>query len=313
MRVQGIPFIQGRNAYTDKDGLKFGIAIHDTSNDATARQEADYATRRTDGVSSHFYVDDTEIIQSLDTASRAGHAGSSTGNENAIAVEITGVNGWSRSQWLANVDWEALAGALRQVIAAHWPDGSFQIRRATVAEMKSTPKVKAFYGHDDMRQAWGGTTHTDPGPNFPWDHLFASLNPISPKGTGMAALLRNVDVGAPPNDYYVLADGVAWPAPSGDAIGWQISGRFYNNGAPGNSPIAAMFGNPQQTGEAPWVEVPTFSASVFPKPPTSNGGNGGDGCTCPTIEEIETAVKNELQQGLSAAKIDTSVSFPTQT
>jgi hypothetical protein len=26
-----------------------------------------------------------------------------------------------------------------------------------------------------MRLAWGGTTHTDPGPGFPWDHLAASI------------------------------------------------------------------------------------------------------------------------------------------
>jgi hypothetical protein len=42
--------------------------------------------------------------------------------------------------------------------------------------MKSNPKVRAFYGHDDMRRAWGGTTHTDPGGGFPWDRLFAAVN-----------------------------------------------------------------------------------------------------------------------------------------
>jgi hypothetical protein len=42
--------------------------------------------------------------------------------------------------------------------------------------MKANPRVKAFYSHDDMRRAWGGTTHTDPGANFPWDKLFAVVN-----------------------------------------------------------------------------------------------------------------------------------------
>ncbi|SCL42191.1 hypothetical protein GA0074692_6702 [Micromonospora pallida] len=40
-------------------------------------------------------------------------------------------------------------------------------RRATVAEMKANPKVRAFYGHNDMRLAWGGTSHTDPVPTSP--------------------------------------------------------------------------------------------------------------------------------------------------
>ena len=176
MRVSTIPFVPGRNAYVDRDGKKFGIAIHNTSNDASDAGEASYARRRTDGTSSHLYVDNDSVTQSLDTTKRAGHAGSTHGNENAIAVEITGGNGKSRAWWLANVDWVELGQVLATVIRAHWPDGSFKVRRATVAQMKANPKVRAFYGHDDMRRAWGGTTHTDPGPNFPWDRLFQVVN-----------------------------------------------------------------------------------------------------------------------------------------
>jgi N-acetyl-anhydromuramyl-L-alanine amidase AmpD len=176
MRVSGITYVQGRNSYDDRDGKKFGIAIHNTSNNASDAGEASYAKRRPDGVSSHLYADADSVTQSLDTSKRAGHAGSTIGNENAIAVEITGGNGKSRAWWLANVDWDQLGVVLARIIRAHWPDGSFKVRRASVAEMKRNPKVKAFYGHDDMRRAWGGTTHTDPGPNFPWDRLFAAVN-----------------------------------------------------------------------------------------------------------------------------------------
>jgi N-acetyl-anhydromuramyl-L-alanine amidase AmpD len=176
MRVPGIPYVQGRNDYTDGDNRKFGFAIHNTSNDASDTGEASYATRRTDGTSSHFYTDADSVTQSIDTDDKTGHAGSSTGNENAISVEITGANGKTRAWWLANVAWEKLAAVLATVIKHHWPDGSFQIRRASVAEMKANPRVKAFYGHNDMRLAWGGTTHTDPGPNFPWDRLLAAVS-----------------------------------------------------------------------------------------------------------------------------------------
>ncbi|MFI6819713.1 N-acetylmuramoyl-L-alanine amidase [Micromonospora sp. NPDC050187] len=171
MRVPGIRFVAGRNDYTDRDGRKFGVAIHNTSNDASAAGEASYATRRTDGVSAHFYVDDREVIQSIDTKHRTGHAGSSQGNDNAVSVEITGTNGKSRQWWLNNVAWDRLA----QVLAVVCREYGIEPRRATVAEMKANPKVRAFYGHDDMRLAWGGTTHTDPGPNFPWDHLLAKV------------------------------------------------------------------------------------------------------------------------------------------
>jgi N-acetyl-anhydromuramyl-L-alanine amidase AmpD len=172
VRVPGIPYIQGRNSYSDADGTKYGIAIHNTANDATAEGEASYAQRRSDGISSHFYVDDNSVIQSLDTNARAGHAGSSNGNQHAIAVEITGTNSKTRAWWLANVAWDELG----QVLAACCKKYGIAVRRASVSEMDRNPKVKAFYSHNDMRLAWGGTTHTDPGPNFPWDRLFQAVN-----------------------------------------------------------------------------------------------------------------------------------------
>lgn len=184
MRVPFIPYVQGRNAYNDGDDRKYGLAWHNTSNNASDTAEATYAKRRTDGVSSHFYVDKDSATQSIDTADKVGHAGSSQGNENAVCFELTGANGWSRAQWLANIDWEITARVAAAVIRAHWPDGSFQNRRATVAEMKANPRIKAHYGHDDMRRAWGGTTHTDPGPNFPWDHLIAVIDTALGGGDG---------------------------------------------------------------------------------------------------------------------------------
>ena len=144
------------------------IAIHNTANDATAEGEASYAKRRDDSVSSHYYVDNNSILQSLDTALRAYHAGSTTGNSYAIAYEITGTNGKSRTWWLANVAWPLLA---RQV-ATDCREHDIEPRLLTVAEIKAGSKT-GIITHDQMRQAWGGTTHTDPGANFPLDHLLA--------------------------------------------------------------------------------------------------------------------------------------------
>lgn len=171
MIVSGVRFVPGRNDYSDRDGRKYGVAIHNTANTASAAGEAAYAQRRTDGVSAHFYVDDVEVIQSIDTKHRTGHAGSTAGNEHAVSVEITGTNARSRQWWLDNVAWNQLARVLAQVCHRY----GIEPRRASVAEMKANPQVRAFYSHDDMRRAWGGTTHTDPGPNFPWDHLLAKV------------------------------------------------------------------------------------------------------------------------------------------
>lgn len=176
MKVPGVPFVQGRNDYPDQDGRKFGMAIHNTSNNASDSGEASYATRRTDGVSSHFYVDNNSITQSLDTRDKAGHAGSGNGNENSISWEFTGANGKSRQWWLDNIAWDRVGQVMAYLIKNDPDFKGFQVRRATTREMQINPKIRAFYGHDDMRRAWGGTTHTDPGPNFPWDKLFNSVN-----------------------------------------------------------------------------------------------------------------------------------------
>lgn len=207
MRVSGIPYVQGRNSYVDRDGKKFGIAIHNTSNDASDEAEASYATRRTDNVSSHFYCDRDSVIQSLDTDAVAGHAGSSAGNQNAIAVEITGANGWSRETWLRSVAWDELGRVLAEV-CRHY---GIAVRRASVTEMVNDAKVRAFYGHDDMRRAWGGTTHTDPGPGFPWDRLFQAVNAAI---GGAPTLPANINVRSEPmliatdGTNYYLCDGI---------------------------------------------------------------------------------------------------------
>lgn len=173
MLVSNVRFVQGRNKYGYT--RKYGLAIHATANTASAANEARYAQTRTDGTSSHFYVDDMEVIQSLDTDDSAGHAGSWQGNQYAIAVEITGLNEWTRQRWLDSVAWEPLRLCLAKVISHHWPAGGFAVRRATPDEMKINPTIRAIYGHDDMRRAWGSTDHTDPGPNFPWDRLLNAI------------------------------------------------------------------------------------------------------------------------------------------
>lgn len=157
------------NSYGANKTTKKWIVIHNTSNDAPAVNEASYAKRRTDSVSSHYYVDDERIIQSLNTDYRAFHVGSSTGNSGGISYEITGTNGKSRSWWLSNVRWDLLAAQIRKDCAAH----GIVPRLLSIQEIKDGKT--GIMTHDQARRAWGGTDHTDPGPNFPMDYLLAQV------------------------------------------------------------------------------------------------------------------------------------------
>jgi N-acetyl-anhydromuramyl-L-alanine amidase AmpD len=145
------------------------IAIHNTSNDATAREEASYARRRTDDVSTHIVVDSTEALQTLTLDRNAWHSGSAWGNSKAISFELRGKNTWSADYWRTVID------RVAPVIAECCVLYAIPVRHLTVEEARKKV-MKGFVTHDDMRQAWGGTTHTDPGPNFPMQYLLDTVN-----------------------------------------------------------------------------------------------------------------------------------------
>ena len=68
-----------------------GICIHNTANDASARDEISYMQSNNNEVSFHIAVDDQEAIQGLPfdrNAWHAGDGGNGQGNRNYIAVEI---------------------------------------------------------------------------------------------------------------------------------------------------------------------------------------------------------------------------------
>ncbi|MDG4826014.1 N-acetylmuramoyl-L-alanine amidase [Asanoa sp. WMMD1127] len=163
-KFDGVAYDGPPRGYGNSGAKKLYIAIHNTSNDAPPKNEASYAKRRTDSVSSHFYADASTVIQSLDTNYDAWHAGSSWGNQRAIAFELVGTNGSSEAYWRKVID--RVAPVIAKVCKAH----GIPVQNLSVAQAKAK-NVGGFVTHDDMRQAWGGTTHTDPGPNFPESYL----------------------------------------------------------------------------------------------------------------------------------------------
>lgn len=68
-----------------------GIAVHNTANDASAKNEIAYMKNNNNEVSFHIAVDDVEAIQAIPFNRNAWHAGDGgygTGNRNYIAIEI---------------------------------------------------------------------------------------------------------------------------------------------------------------------------------------------------------------------------------
>lgn len=66
------------------------IVVHNTANDATARNEINYMTNNNNEVSYHYAVDDKEIVQGIEENRNAWHSGDGNGkgNREGIAIEI---------------------------------------------------------------------------------------------------------------------------------------------------------------------------------------------------------------------------------
>lgn len=66
------------------------IVVHNTANDATARNEVSYMIKNNNKVSFHYAVDDKEVVQGIEENRNAFHAtdGNGKGNREGIAIEI---------------------------------------------------------------------------------------------------------------------------------------------------------------------------------------------------------------------------------
>lgn len=152
------------------------IFIHTTEGTEglkSAEAGAEYDTRRTDGTSAHFFVDQDSTIQCVYTWDEA-HTARKTGNDKGIQIEVCGKAGQSKSQWADPASRGAVNQAADVAVAVRKKYGKarFPLRNLTPAQLRAGEN--GFAEHYDATKAWpsDGGTHTDPGPNFPWGLLF---------------------------------------------------------------------------------------------------------------------------------------------
>lgn len=172
--------IRPPKSYTSgrKSGQPTVIVIHTTEgheNATSAEDGAAYDARRTDGTSTHFFVDSNSVVQCVRTTDEA-HAARAHGNDVGIQIEACGKAGQSTAQW-NDVASDATLDRLAELcvkLRAKYP-GRFPLRRLVPNELRAGGR--GFAGHVDCTYAWPEDkgTHTDPGPRFPWSDLFARI------------------------------------------------------------------------------------------------------------------------------------------
>lgn len=165
-----------------KPGQPTVIFIHTTEGSegrTSAEDGAAYDARRTDGTSTHFFVDQDSTIQCVLTTDES-HATRTHGNDVGISIEVCGKAAQSKAQWAD----AASAGAIEQAaqlgvaLRKKYGKAHFPLVNLTPAQLRAGQH--GFAEHKDATLAWPEDhgTHTDPGPNFPWDKMFARITQI---------------------------------------------------------------------------------------------------------------------------------------
>lgn len=147
------------------------IVVHDMeAGEYSGRAEstAAYFANPGDGrqVSSHYTVDNDSVIQCVLLKDTAWTVGNAPGNNKGINWELSGFARQTREEWLDDFGlamFRQMAPYVRSDAARY----GIPLEHITVKDLLSgKPGITS---HNDLRVAFGGTTHTDPGANFPWD------------------------------------------------------------------------------------------------------------------------------------------------
>lgn len=137
-----------------------GIAVHTTENPITSRaiDVAEWQASSQTG-SYNEVVDAKQNVVICNTDDWQVWATGNKGNDILLHLSFVARASMTRAEWLAQLPMLD-TGAQR---AARWVKKyNFPVKKVTVSDLPG------FVGHADTR-VWGGTDHTDPGVNFPWD------------------------------------------------------------------------------------------------------------------------------------------------
>lgn len=192
-----IPFVKAR-LYTPsgKRNVKW-VVVHSMEfpelPTAAERVAAYFAGASARG-SAHYCVDDNSIVQCVAENDIAWHAAG--GNLNSIGVEHAGYADQSLFQWTDPYSLAMLRNVSAPLVRDICSRYNIPIRYVGGAQLKRG--MAGITTHNDVRLAFGKTTHTDPGQNFPmtqyigWVKGGVPTPPITPQGEALAAIAQAV-------------------------------------------------------------------------------------------------------------------------
>lgn len=180
----GLPFVQAQGFTRGRpDGPPLWIVWHSmeaSEHSDRAESTAAYFANPSDGraVSAHHCGDNNSVIQCVDEDDVAWTVGNRPGNYRGLNIELAGYASQSGGQWLDPFG-VAMFAQLAPIVAASMTRWHIPNRWCSIDDLRHYRPGHTT--HNDLRVAFGGTTHTDPGSGFPRDYVLdviaRALNP----------------------------------------------------------------------------------------------------------------------------------------
>lgn len=127
-------------------------------------------------VSAHLVADELDTVECVRAADRAWHCGP-MGNPLGYGIEIVGKAVQSVTDWRDPFSLAALQNACQWVLSV--PELA-DLPRRFLTDAELLAGGRGHITHAQVSRVLGGTNHTDPGPNFPFDVVTSYLNGDSP-------------------------------------------------------------------------------------------------------------------------------------
>jgi hypothetical protein len=140
-----------------------------------AQGTAQYFAQAGSGGSAHYVEDPTTEAHCVPDNVTAWHA---PPNGNSIGIEICAEGGdyalsYTRDQWLSPEVWP---GVQRAAARASELCDRFGVPKVQIGTADLLNGARGICGHVDVSQAWHQSSHSDPGPAFPWAEFMAEVN-----------------------------------------------------------------------------------------------------------------------------------------
>jgi len=149
------------------------VVIHGTVSPCVkggARAVAHFFATEDNKTSAHYVVDPGEIVQCVGDHAIAYHCGYNT---NSIGVELCDPQTGPGGRWTDDAHAQMLARAALLVAQLCLAYGIEPVRPTSADLASHGPH--GIYGHNDSRLAFGNTSHSDPGADFPWPTFLAAV------------------------------------------------------------------------------------------------------------------------------------------